>query len=100
MQTEIESLNRLHREMVARARQTNSEADWQDAQSMEHMASQFQAMAKEYDAIGNRLGALEAFAISVFVMSPDSAAVNIFKQIEPAIYKQLVERHNNGHKPT
>ncbi len=86
---DLEPLNKLHRDAVERARQTNLDSDWNDAQSLERTIKDFQDTSRKFADIGKRMGALEAFAKTVIQFHPTIQAVELFRQGWPDMYDSL-----------
>jgi flavin-binding protein dodecin len=96
---EQELLNKIHREAIARARDTGSEADWQDAQSIEHTIQEFGKVARNYITMTHKLSALKAFASIMIQEHGGTASCNLLKEIAPELYVELLEA-GRGHQST
>jgi len=96
---DIESLQKMHRDALEKARQTNLDSDWNDAQSIEHTIAELKQYLSYFRDVGERLGTLEAFAKTILHLHGGSTACNLLKEINPVLYCELLEGvPDAGHK--
>lgn len=89
LEGEIEHINQLHLAAVAKARSTNLDMDWNEAQSIERLGNELKGHDVMLRKALTKLSLLESFAVMMIKGHPDSLEVKLFKSVCPEICKKL-----------